>query len=268
MQISIRRFFPLLIPFSLLLAGASAVSGQGAPGVPGQGSPGVSFPAKPGQKDFFADEAGLIGPAERQSVNEIAGRLLAEQKVPIFVVTIGSLASHGAAGYTIERYAYELFNNWGIGSHQRNYGMLLIVSRDDRRARIELGSDWGYSHNEGAKQEMDTVVTPEFRRGTFSGGILAGVRGLDALARGLALPQLPQPKQPWWVLPLMLGGFALIIGVIVNLFKTGRSGWGWALIAGLGVLIFMILRGMASSRGSGGGFGGGSSGGGGASGSW
>jgi uncharacterized protein len=252
-----RRFFPLVIPFVLLLAGASAALGQGAQR--------VSFPAKPGQKDFFTDEAGIIGPAERQAINEIAGRLLTEQKVPVFVVTIVSMASHGAAEYTVERYAYELFNNWGIGSHQRNYGMLLVVSRDDHRARIELGSDWGYSHNEGAKQLMDTIITPAFKQGNFSAGILDGVKGLDALARGLALPQ---PKQPWWVLPLFLGGFALIIGIIVNLFRTGRSGWGWALIAGLGVMIFMILRGMASSRGSGGGFGGGSSGGGGASGSW
>jgi len=253
----IRRYFPLRILFFLLLTGVSAVSGRIAQG--------TAFPGKPDRKDFFVDEAGIIGTAERQAINQIAGRLLTEQKVPIFVATIVSMASHGASGYTIERYAYELFNSWGIGSHQRNYGMLLVVSQADHRARIELGADWGYAHNEGAKQVMDTSVIPEFKRGNFSQGILAGVQGMDALARGLALPQ---PKQPWWILPLFLGALALIIGVIVNLFKTGRSGWGWALIAALGFLIFMILRGAVAAGGSGGGFGGGSSGGGGASGSW
>ena len=56
--------------------------------------------------------------------------------------------------------------------------------------------------------------------------------------------------------------------VIVSLFKKGRSGWGWALIAGIAIALFFILRAAASSGGSGGSFGGGSSGGGGASGSW
>ena len=60
----------------------------------------------------------------------------------------------------------------------------------------------------------------------------------------------------------------IVVMVIVSLFKSGRSGWGWVLIVGIGIAIFFILRAAASSGGSGGSFGGGSSGGGGASGSW
>jgi len=63
-------------------------------------------------------------------------------------------------------------------------------------------------------------------------------------------------------------GGAIFLGVLIyNLFKNGKSGWAWALIAALAVLIFFLLR-TAAAGGSGGGFGGGSSGGGGATGSW
>lgn len=66
----------------------------------------------------------------------------------------------------------------------------------------------------------------------------------------------------------MIVSVILFVALIINLFKTGRSGWAWALIAFLGLLIFAILRSSANSGGSSGGFGGGFSGGGGASGSW
>ncbi len=88
---------------------------------------------------------------------------------------------------------------------------------------------------------------------------------MEAMARGL---QLPKPEQPWWVLPLFIAAVIGVILLIINLFKTGRSGWAWALIAFLGIMIFFMLRNAGSSGGSGGGFGGGFSGGGGATGSW
>lgn len=229
------------------------------------GAQQATFPAKPPAENFYVDEAGLIAESERAAINETAKALLRDHHVPIIVVTIPSLAAHNARGYTIERYAFELFNEWGIGSEKRNYGMLLLVSGGDRRARIELGAAWGYSFNVQAQEIMNGLIIPRFKEGKFSAGILAGVRGMDAIARGLALPK---PKQPWWTIPLILGVLALVIAIIYSLFKNGQKGWGWALIALLGVILFFLLRSALQGRGSGGAFGGGYSGGGGASGSW
>ncbi len=76
-------------------------------------------------------------------------------------------------------------------------------------------------------------------------------------------------KRRWnvrdWV---FVGLFALGVGAAISLIKSGRKGWGWALLAALGVILFFVLRTAMSQSGSGGAFGGGSSGGGGASGSW
>ena len=77
---------------------------------------------------------------------------------------------------------------------------------------------------------------------------------------------LPKPTAPWWFLPAVIIGVILLIVLIVNLFKTGRSGWAWALIAFIGVALWFMLRNAGS--GSSGGFGGGFSGGGGATGGW
>ena len=223
------------------------------------------FPDKPSSEHFYVDRANIIPNAEAAEIDGIALALLQEEDVPILVVTIPSLVDYGASGYTIERYAAALFDEWGIGSQARNYGILLLVSLGDRKARIELGAGWAGGHDATAQEIMSTLIVPAFKRGDYGEGILGGVRGLDAMARGLGLPK---PKPPWWMLPLMIGSVVLMIGVIISLFKNGRSGWGWALIAFLGVVLFFVLRAAASSGGSSGSFGGGSSGGGGASGSW
>lgn len=220
------------------------------------------FPEKPARDSFYSDEAGLLDAAGGKRVNEICWALWKEQKVPFYVVTLTSLADHDAAGQTIEGFAFDLFNAWGIGSQSRNYGILLLVSRDDRKARIELGSGWGRKNDYDAEQVMRDNIVPNFRRGDYSQGIVQGVEGMNALARGL---ELPKAKAPWWALWVKLGFIALVAFIAYSLFKSGRTGWGWAFLAGVGVLLFFLMR-MAAS--SGGGMGGGSSGGGGASGSW
>lgn len=223
----------------------------------------AKFPNKPPKEHFYVDRADLLNSQVSNAIDDLAGALLAEEKIPILVVTIPSLISFEAASHSIESYATALFDEWGIGYQQRNYGILLLVSLGDRKARIELGKGWGSAHDDDSLYIMNSLIIPAFKKGDYSGGILEGVKALDKMARGLGLPK---PKRPWWFIPVTILSIALVIGVIVSLFKSGRTGWGWALIAGLGLLLFFILRNAAS--GSGGSFGGGSSGGGGASGSW
>lgn len=223
----------------------------------------VTFPDKPSSKHYYVDEAELIKLQTGYQINSHAAALLKEKRIPLYVAIVPSLAKHGAVNYSIEQYASELFNHWGIGWQDRNYGLLLLISKGDRKARIELGADWGREYDYQAKQVMDKLIVPAFKRGEFSTGITDGVRGLDAMARGL---DLPEPAAPWWLLPVFIGGAIFVIVLIINLFKRGRSGWAWALIIALGLFLLFIIRNI--NKGSGGGFGGGSFGGGGATGSW
>ena len=222
----------------------------------------VTFPDQPPESEFFVDQAGLLDEGARMAINDTARLLLQEEQIPLLVVTIRSLSSFDASALSIEGYATQLFDHWGIGSQERNYGMLLLVSVGDRRARIELGAGFERTYDSQANDIMQSLIVPAFRRGDFPTGITDGVRGMDAMVRGL---QLPKATAPWWFLPLVIGGAIFLGFAIYNPFKTGRSGWAWALIVAIFVALFFILR-VASK--SGGRFGGGSSGGGGATGSW
>ena len=136
----------------------------------------VRYPAPP--EDVIRDDAGLVSAEAAGRIREAARGA----KAPIRVLTIKSLADVGAEGWSIERYASSVFAEWGIGQADRNTGMLLVVSPGDRRARIELGAGWGRQGDRRAESIMAERIVPEFRRGRFGEGIVAGVEGLAEMA--------------------------------------------------------------------------------------
>jgi uncharacterized protein len=194
-----------------------------------------TFPDEPFEGRYYVDEAGLIDQAAGAQIDKTAAALLADDGIPLYVVTIPSLAKHDAARMGIERYATALFNGWGIGWEQHNYGILLLISRDDRKARIELGADWGRDHDAQAGQVMDKLIIPAFKHGDFATGIADGVRGLDAMARGLPPPTA---NTPGWAGPALVGGLVLLVIMIIKLARRGRFGWAGVSSAAFGAIAY------------------------------
>ena len=142
---------------------------------------------RPGGREFVVDRAGLLDDADERAVTEAAGASLDRRQVPIVVVTIEDMAAHGGSGLRIETFATLLFNQWEIGDEEIggtywNRGILLLVSRDDRKARIELGGGWGRRAEQRTRDIMQRVIVPRFKAGDFSGGIRAGVEALAELS--------------------------------------------------------------------------------------
>ena len=233
---------------------------------------------RPGPREFILDKANLLTPADRETIRAICDRLLTDKATPVIVVTIDSMADHGGGDLRIETFATLLFDQWQIGhaklgGHDWNTGILLLVSRLDRKARIELGAGWRRDKDAQAEQIMQDHIIPRFKSGDFSGGIVAGVEALDAMARDRQLPATPRPTSHYL---LVAGAIGLGIFTVVSLARRGSGGWAWIFWGIVFTVIGSILYGLLTrnSRGGGGGgfsggsFGGGFSGGGGASGSW
>lgn len=155
---------------------------------------GISFPDKPAFEKFVVDQANFIGTEAEASINEVSQSLLRQVKIPIFVVTITSLAKYDANSYSLEEYARNLFDHWGIGYKEHNYGILLLISKEDREARIELGAEWGRAHDQKMQKIMDKVIIPKFKENDFENGILKGVIALQNFAK-IKLAYLTKPNQ-------------------------------------------------------------------------
>jgi uncharacterized protein len=230
----------------------------------------------PGEREFVSDKAGMLDQPSITHIRQVCDTLLTDKATPIIVVTIDSMAQHGGGNMPIETFAALLFNQWQIGhakleGHDWNTGILLLVSKGDRQARIELGAGWGRTENQTCQKIMDQYIVSQFKQGKFSAGIVSGVDALDKMVRKLELPVRTRSIAEYLVPVVFIG---LAIFTAVSLYRRGSSGWAWLFWGGVFVAVFYILRAVAQSQSSsdggfsGGSFGGGSSGGGGASGSW
>ncbi|HLQ36395.1 MAG TPA: TPM domain-containing protein, partial [Planctomycetota bacterium] len=202
----------------------------------------VHYPPRPGPREFILDEAKLLSPQEAAEIRTLCDQALTAKKAPIIVVTIPSLATYGAGGWPIERYAMNLMGEWGVGWEEWNYGMLLLVSPGDRKARIELGGSWARRKDDAAQRVLSQQIIPHFKQGNFGIGIVEGVKGLHAIAMDVPSPALgmPVPAQTppaavpslsvpsggacWWLaLPVIA---ILVFGVISRIGRGGVSSWG------------------------------------------
>ena len=204
---------------------------------------------------------------------------------------------------TIEQYAIRVADAWKLGRKGVDDGVLLLVAKNDRNLRIEVGYGLeGVIPDAVAKRIVSEIITPHFKQEDYFGGIRAGV---DRIIKVIEEEPLPDKKSSrskdaggsgdWlaigFVLAVVLGGaMRVLLGPFVGGLIAGSVAVvvAWllfaslmmALVAGLFVFIFTLLGrhggggwssgGGGWSGGSGGGFsgGGGGFGGGGASGKW
>jgi uncharacterized protein len=97
---------------------------------------------------------------------------------------------------TIEQYSIRVAEAWKIGRKKVDDGALLVVAKDDRKLRIEVGYGLeGALTDVTTKRIIDEIITPKFRNGDFAGGISAGVDRIIKVIDGEPLPAPAQQRQ-------------------------------------------------------------------------
>ena len=95
---------------------------------------------------------------------------------------------------TIEQYSIRVAEAWKIGRKKIDDGAMLVVAKNDRKLRIEVGYGLeGALTDVTVKRIIDEVITPKFRSGDFAGGISAGVDRIIGVIDGEPLPA-PAPQ--------------------------------------------------------------------------
>jgi len=92
-------------------------------------------------------------------------------------------------GEPIEQYALRVAEQWKLGRKRADDGALLVIAKDDRALRIEVGYGLEGALNDAtAKRIVSDIVTPRFREGDFFGGVSAGVERMIRVIDGEPLP--------------------------------------------------------------------------------
>ena len=234
---------------------------------------------KPNPARLVNDAADVLSPEQEAILEQRLVALDDSTSNQIAVVTIKSLN-----GYDVADYANKLFRAWGIGGSKHNNGVLILVSVNDHKTRIEVGYGLeGAIPDITASSIVNNDLVPNFKEGNYYRGFDEAITSLGKAAAGEYSEKRNRGNSnegfPWGGAILVV--FVFLFVLIRNGRGGGKGGGGMMSRRGYSNLIWPLLfSGGGGGRGGGGfggggfggggfgGFGGGSSGGGGASGGW
>ncbi|HEX2331830.1 MAG TPA: YgcG family protein [Burkholderiales bacterium] len=118
----------------------------------------------------------------------------------------------------IEQYALRVGEQWKIGRKKVDDGAILVVAKDDRAVRIEVGYGLeGVLNDATASRIIREIIVPRFREGDFYGGINAA---LDRMMRLIDGEPLPEPARSS---PAAEGGLMQLLPVLLIVALVGGS---------------------------------------------
>jgi uncharacterized protein len=153
---------------------------------------------------------------------------------------------------TIEQYSIRVAEAWKIGRKKIDDGALLVIAKNDRKLRIEVGYGLeGALNDVTAKRIIDEIITPKFRNGDFAGGISTGVDSIIRVIDGEPLPAPAAARTSSWsnnfdaLNPFVL--FAIFIGGAILRTALGRLIGSIAAGGIVGALAWFIAGSLAAS---------------------
>jgi uncharacterized protein len=136
------------------------------------------------------DQTGTLSASDIKSLQQVLQGLELRKGSQVAVLIVPTTAPE-----TIEQYAIRVAEAWKIGRKKIDDGALVVVAKNDRKLRIEVGYGLeGALTDATSKRIIDEVITPRFRNGDFAGGISAGVNRIIGVIDGEKLPA-PEPRQ-------------------------------------------------------------------------
>ena len=228
-----------------------------------------NIPDKPAS--WVNDYANVLSGMEKQILDSELSALEKRSSNQIFIALFNRLPENAY----LEDFTVKLYEKWRPGLAEQDNGILIAVFIQDRKIRIEVG--YGLEDvvtDAQAGMLIREIITPEFKKGNYYGGLEAALKMLIPAVEGkYQLPRPQEKKDNGIPVHFLVLGFILFI-ILTRIFRGPRAtGYGSQRRGGFaGPIIFGGFGGGRSGGSSfGGGFGGGfggMSGGGGASGSW
>lgn len=206
------------------------------------------IPSPPTSNIYVNDYANLIEPEAEDKLQEVGKAIDQASGAQIIVVTLDNLQ-----GLNIKDFSLQLFRKWGIGSKEKNNGVLLLINKENLMAgksgkiRIEVGYGLEGAITDGkAGNILDSYVIPRWQEQKYSQGIYDGYMAIAAeVAREYKLDlqkELAGLKDysksnssgkdgGWWITIIF---YVILIAIFILFFKFGKrkgnggggSGWG------------------------------------------
>ena len=127
------------------------------------------------QIDYVSDYAGLLSDAQRRDLNDRAAEIADEYNFGVFVVVVNDYKSY--VNGSIADFSENVFHRYGLGRGQKEEGVLLAMSMNDRNYDIYAHGDFGnYAFTDYGKDQLANSFLDDFRRNDWAGGFRDFIR--------------------------------------------------------------------------------------------
>ncbi|MFM0556878.1 TPM domain-containing protein [Paraburkholderia sediminicola] len=176
------------------------------------------------------DETGTLTGEQRANLEQTLKNFEAQKGSQISVLIVPTTLPE-----TIEQYSIRVAEQWKLGRKNVDDGALLIVAKNDRALRIEVGYGLEGALNDATSNRIiNETIVPRFKQGDFYGGIAAGVDSIIRVVSGEPLPAQAKNRGGYsgvgqllpilFVLTVVAGGvLRSIIGRLPGAVVTGGA---------------------------------------------
>lgn len=163
--------------FLVFLAGVFLLAGAGL-------SRAQTSQPVPGLNARVTDQTGTLSADQRSRLEAKLAAFEAQKGAQIAVLLVPTVQPE-----TIEQYSIRVLDTWKLGRKGVDDGVLLLIAKQDKKLRIEVGYGLeGVLNDATAKRIISETITPRFKQGDFYGGIDAGLDAIIKVVDGEALP--------------------------------------------------------------------------------
>ena len=134
----------------------------------------INYPQLTG---YVTDNANIINTDYKQKITDLADKINKETTVEIAVLTVQSLE-----GDSPDNYAVQTFRQNGVGKKDNNNGLLILVAKNERKYKFEVGYGLEGTIPDAMKVPIgDKIITPNFRNGDYGKGIYESMLVIEGL---------------------------------------------------------------------------------------
>jgi uncharacterized protein len=156
--------------------------------------PALAAVAVPPLTGRVVDQTGTLSSGDIAALTETLKEFESRKGSQIAVLIVPTTGEE-----TIEQFSIRVAEAWKIGRKKIDDGALLVIARNDRHLRIEVGYGLeGALTDATTRRIIDEVITPKFKAGDFAGGVRAGIERMIGVIGG---EKLPAPEPEHWQAP-------------------------------------------------------------------
>jgi len=178
---------------------------------------------------YVNDYAGMISPRTKAALEQELRAFEQSDSTQLVLLTVPSLEEE-----VLEQFSIKVAEAWKIGQKGKDNGIIVLVSKQDRKIRVEVGKGLeGKLTDLMAGRVIDLVIKPRFKSGDFDGGFTSGIHALIDATRGEFKAEPTAGKRPRakgsegfsrLIVFLFFAGIVLLILGSVSKFLAGAAG--------------------------------------------